>query len=188
MLNETEQKIGAWVDANRDRLIEELKTLLRIPSLTGCEGEAQKYMQAQYEKLGMTVDVFEPDVEELFGKYPEVAQYPSSWEPELELVIPDRDGVCTYEQWLQSGYADRLNYRGRPNVVGTWKGTGGGRSLILNGHVDTVTVGDSSRWDDDPFGAEQVEKVLFDRLPEKVHAVNKMALRLGEDSLRAERG
>lgn len=163
MLNETEQKIGAWVDANRDRLIEELKTLLRIPSLTGCEGEAQKYMQAQYEKLGMTVDVFEPDVEELFGKYPEVAQYPSSWEPELELVIPDRDGVCTYEQWLQSGYADRLNYRGRPNVVGTWKGTGGGRSLILNGHVDTVPVGDVSRWDHDPFGAEQVEDRIYAR-------------------------
>ena len=39
-----------------------------------------------------------------------------------------------------------------------------------------------------PFGAEQVEKVLFDRLPEKVHESNKMALRLGEESLRAERG
>lgn len=27
---------------------------------------------------------------------------------------------------------------GRPNVVGVARGTGGGRSLILNGHLDTV--------------------------------------------------
>ena len=147
MKNGVEQKIGAWVDENRDALLEELKTFLQIPNLTGYEGEAQKYMQAQYERIGMTVDVFEPDIRELFEKYPDVAQYPSSWEPELELVIPCPGGVCTYEQWLHSGYADKLNYIGRPNVVGTWKGTGGGRSLILNGHADSVTVGDVSRWE-----------------------------------------
>lgn len=35
-----EQKIAAWVEENRDALIEELKEFLRIPSLTGYEGEA----------------------------------------------------------------------------------------------------------------------------------------------------
>jgi len=35
-----------------------------------------------------------------------------------------------------------LNYKNRPNVVGTWKESRqGGRSLILNGHIDTVTIG-----------------------------------------------
>ena len=29
---------------------------------------------------------------------------------------------------------------GRPNVVGVWPGTGGGRSLMLNAHTDTVGV------------------------------------------------
>ena len=29
----------------------------------------------------------------------------------------------------------------RNNVVGTIKGTGGGRSLIFNGHIDTVPTG-----------------------------------------------
>ncbi len=163
MKNGVEQKISAWVDENRDALLEELKTFLRIPNLTGYEGEAQKYMQAQYERFGMTVDVFEPDIRELFEKYPDVAQYPSSWEPELELVIPCPGGVCTYEQWLHSGYADKLNYIGRPNVVGTWKGTGGGRSLILNGHADSVTVGDVSRWEHEPFGAEQVGDRIYGR-------------------------
>lgn len=80
-------------------------------------------MQAQYEKLGMTVDVFEPDVRELFEKYPDVAQHPTSWEPELDLAIPTTD-ICTYKQWLESGYADKLNYKGCPNVIGSLKGTG----------------------------------------------------------------
>ena len=31
------------------------------------------------------------------------------------------------------------NYKGRKNVSGLWKGSGGGRSLILNGHMDVVT-------------------------------------------------
>src|SRR4051794_24086900 len=37
-------------------------------------------------------------------------------------------------------------YAGRPNVVGRWPGTGGGRSLILNAHVDVVPIEDSARW------------------------------------------
>ena len=30
---------------------------------------------------------------------------------------------------------------GRPNVIGVRRGTGGGRSLMLNAHMDTVSVG-----------------------------------------------
>ena len=35
----------------------------------------------------------------------------------------------------------RDTYSGSPNVVGVLKGTGGGRSLILNGHIDVVQIG-----------------------------------------------
>lgn len=47
-------------------------------------------------------------------------------------------------------------YPGRPDVVGTLKGTGdeGGRSLILNGHIDVVPAGDPANWTHDPFRAE----------------------------------
>ncbi len=34
----------------------------------------------------------------------------------------------------------------RTNLVGVLKGTGGGRSLILNGHIDTVPFGDIDAW------------------------------------------
>ena len=52
-----------------------------------------------------------------------------------------------------------LDYRGRPNVVATWKG-GDGRSLILNGHVDTIPVQPANAWSKPPFsGAEQADAV-----------------------------
>jgi len=35
---------------------------------------------------------------------------------------------------------------GRGNLVGVVQGTGGGRSLILNGHIDTVPPGDAAAW------------------------------------------
>jgi acetylornithine deacetylase len=44
-------------------------------------------------------------------------------------------------------------YEGRPNIVATLKGTGGGRSLLLNGHTDVIPVGDGSGWSDDPWSA-----------------------------------
>ena len=34
----------------------------------------------------------------------------------------------------------------RPNLVATLKGTGGGRSLIMNGHIDTVPFGKIEEW------------------------------------------
>ena len=42
-------------------------------------------------------------------------------------------------------------YVGRPNIVGTLKGTGGGRSLLLNGHTDVIPVGKGEGWTDDPW-------------------------------------
>jgi acetylornithine deacetylase len=44
-------------------------------------------------------------------------------------------------------------YAGRSNVVGRFRGAGGGRSLILNGHVDVMPAGDPAQWSAPPFGA-----------------------------------
>ena len=152
-MNKEEIKILSVVDKKRDEIIESLRTLVRIPSRTGEEGEIQKVQAAIFERMGLKVDIWEPDVKELFDRYPEIAQYPSRWEPELDLPLIFSD-KCTYEQLVNSGYIEKLNYKGRPNVVGTLKGSGGGRSLILNGHIDTVTVEPREQWTHDPFGAE----------------------------------
>jgi acetylornithine deacetylase len=40
---------------------------------------------------------------------------------------------------------------GRPNVVGVRKGSGGGRSILLNGHIDVVDPGDDALWKHAPW-------------------------------------
>ena len=45
-------------------------------------------------------------------------------------------------------------YENRPNIVATLKGTGGGRSLLLNGHTDVIPVGNGEGWSDDPWSAK----------------------------------
>jgi acetylornithine deacetylase len=47
------------------------------------------------------------------------------------------------EQWMNAHGLDTKRYdvqTGRPNVVGVLRGTGGGKTLLLNGHMDTVGV------------------------------------------------
>jgi acetylornithine deacetylase len=44
-------------------------------------------------------------------------------------------------------------YEGRPNIVATCKGTGGGRSLLLNGHTDVIPVAGGT-WSDDPWSGK----------------------------------
>ena len=145
---------------NRDQSIAMLREFVRIPSLTGEEGEAQKYLAAILEKAGAKVVMEEPDVAAMFEKYPHIAQYPTHWQHDL--ILPYED-LPTMEGLKSSGLESVLNYNGRPNVVGQFKGTGGGRSLILNGHVDTVTVEPRDEWSYDPFGAEIDNGCMFGR-------------------------
>ena len=52
----------------------------------------------------------------------------------------------------------------RTNLVGSLKGSGEGRSLILNGHIDTVPFGRLERWaGGDPLSGKVVEGRLFGR-------------------------
>src|SRR3954447_22848206 len=50
-----------------------------------------------------------------------------------------------------------------PLVVATLRGTGGGRSLAFNAHVDVVPVGDRGAWSQEPFGGDVVDGRLYGR-------------------------
>lgn len=54
-------------------------------------------------------------------------------------------------------------YENRPNIVGTYKGTGRGRSLLLNGHTDVIPVGDGTGWTDDPWSATIRDERIYGR-------------------------
>lgn len=57
----------------------------------------------------------------------------------------------------------RAEFSGSPNVVGVWKGTGQGRSIILNGHVDVVPEGDMEKWEDDPYSGKIEDGKMYGR-------------------------
>jgi acetylornithine deacetylase len=69
--------------------------------------------------------------------------------PEL-LAAPDFPGVEVHrdEAW---------------GLVGRLSGVGGGTSLMLNGHVDVVPVGDPAAWSTDPFSGRVVDGELHGR-------------------------
>lgn len=145
-----EDKILTSVDANCEAYIQLLRRTIQIPSLTGEEGAAQEFIAECLQDLGMAVECWEPDLAEIFRTFPEVAQYPTHWQHDL--ILP-YDTLPLYDDYIASGKQDVLNYHQRPNVLGTLPGKGGGRSLLINGHIDTVTVEPRSGWTRDPFGA-----------------------------------
>ncbi|WP_439108452.1 peptidase [Alkalihalophilus lindianensis] len=59
--------------------------------------------------------------------------------------------------------SSREEFTGSPNVVGVMKGKGGGRSIILNGHIDVVPAGDKTQWTDHPFSGIVKEGKMFGR-------------------------
>lgn len=57
----------------------------------------------------------------------------------------------------------RTHFAGSPNVVATLKGAGGGRSMVLNGHIDVVPEGDRTQWTEDPYSGMIKEGKLYGR-------------------------
>jgi acetylornithine deacetylase len=55
------------------------------------------------------------------------------------------------------------SYVSRPNVTAESEGTGGGRSLVLNGHIDVVSPEPVSWWSQDPWGGRIVGRRMYGR-------------------------
>src|SRR4051794_19422603 len=64
---------------------------------------------------------------------------------------------------LPNGGNSGVPFAGRPIVHGKRPGTGSGKSLILNGHVDVVSPEPVSAWSHDPWGAEIVGSRMYGR-------------------------
>ena len=128
---DTRQQLLKQIDANHDKSIKFLQQMVSIPSVTGDEAKIQKFLADYLTKIGLEVDIWETDWEEL-KKHPG--------------YIP----------------VDR-GYEGRPNIVAIWKGNGGGRSLLFNGHTDVIPVGNGEGWSDNPWSASIKNGRLYGR-------------------------
>ncbi len=74
------------------------------------------------------------------------------WEPDL--------GALRKKPYFVSA---REHFKDSPNIVALWKGSGGGRSLLLNGHIDVVPAGERAKWTSDPFSGEQRDGKIYGR-------------------------
>src|SRR5579884_1018291 len=131
-LTETEQRALSSLDEGA--LIQTFRELLRIPSITGREAEAQRWLGIRMREMGMDVDLWTIDVAAMQRR----ADFPG-----MEV---ERDGYET------------------PGLVGAWQGSAGpGKRLIFNGHIDVVPEGDHANWSRDPWGAEADGEYIYGR-------------------------
>lgn len=78
----------------------------------------------------------------------------------FEVESQDLDeGLKEHPEAGESG----VPFAGRPNVTGVLHGSGGGRSLILNGHIDVVSPEPISAWTHDPWAADIVDNRMYGR-------------------------
>lgn len=82
-------------------------------------------------------------------------------------IFPD-EGKCAAllaERYRECGLDVELQEvdPGRPNVIGSIEGTGGGPTLLIEGHTDVVALGDESKWTVDPWGGSISEGRLYGR-------------------------
>ena len=131
MTDANRQKSLDKIDATKDRSLDFLRQMVAIPSVTGDEAAIQKFMSDYLKKIGLEVDMWETDWEEL-KKHP--AYRPVG-----------------------------RGYEGRPNIVAMLRGTGGGRSLLLNGHTDVIPVGSGEGWSDNPWSAAIKDGRIYGR-------------------------
>lgn len=130
------QKIHGIIDEQFDSQIRYIQDLVRQPSFLGneaAERAVQAVSQYKFHDMGLAVTPIVAD-------HGQMAQLP--------------------------GYSPvEWSFRDRPlGMVGTWKSKhGGGRSLVLNGHVDVVDVTPIRQWQRDPFGAQVEGNRLYGR-------------------------
>ena len=66
----------------------------------------------------------------------------------------DRDGI---------GHRTEAPQPTMPNLISSFTGTGPGRHLVLNGHLDVFPIGDRAAWTHDPLSGDIVEGRVYGR-------------------------
>ena len=142
MITDTEARLLALIQDRQSEIVEYLQQLLRFKTVTPLEGsraEGEDYKQHQ-QLISDTLKEMGADILE-------------TWEVD----------AAQLEQFPGSGVIPKRDLSGMPVVVGTFKGSGGGKSLILNGHYDVVPIGMRNNWNFDPYGGEILKGRMYGR-------------------------
>jgi len=78
---------------------------------------------------------------------------------QVDVWEPDHEALKKHPAYVPS----QRGYAHRPNVVGIYRGSGGGQSLLFNGHVDVIPAGPSDAWEHPPWAGEREANRIFGR-------------------------
>ena len=102
-------------------------------------------------------------IDSVTGNEAEIQEFVARTFEEMGLEVDqfdvDVDALRKYEGFLEPDQS----LEGRPNVVGVWRGKGGGKSMLLNGHVDTVPLDDPDKWEHGPLSGDLYEGKIAGR-------------------------
>jgi acetylornithine deacetylase len=78
---------------------------------------------------------------------------------EVDRFDPDVEALRDYQGFIEPD----LPFSGRPNVVGIWGGKGKGKSILFNGHVDTVPLDLEGEWFESPLSGIVADGKIWGR-------------------------
>jgi acetylornithine deacetylase len=135
------ERVQKWIDDNTKLIVKTLQDIVKIPSVNPWftndstltnEKGVQSYIKLRMAKIGAVVETWEPDPIKL-AKYKD-----------------------------KPGYYANHNFKNRPNLAATFKGSSDtGRSILLTGHIDVVKPGNG--WTKEPFGGEIENHKIYGR-------------------------
>lgn len=137
---DNKQKVYDWIDEHQDDVVRLLQELIQAPSVNAYFDEEECY-----KKEGLAQEVLRGHLDEMGMK--------------TEFQYPDAEALKEYEG--KPGYYADHKFDGRPNLVGVLEGEGGGKSILLSGHIDVVQRG--TKWTYDPFGGTVSDGRIYGR-------------------------
>ena len=129
------------------------------------EQDIEELKQAIVARRALAIDLLRS-----FVAVPSVTGAEGAVQDVIQLAFSERElDIDRWEATAEqiAGYEDHVGFQetfaGRPNLAATRTGTGGGRSILLNAHIDTVENGERSTWTRDPNAGELVGDLLYGR-------------------------
>ena len=132
-----ERQVTEAIAAGRDRLVELTSSLISFDTTARDGDDPAREEAALQQFLGDRLGAAGADID--------------IWEPRPEEIAGTRQ------------IPQPIGFEGRPQMAARFVGTGGGRSLLLNGHIDVVPSEPRDRWTSDPNAPEVRDGRLYGR-------------------------
>jgi len=134
-------RVDEWIEGGQDELAELCRTLVRFDTTSVDLSPGSQHTEndeaACQTVIGERLRALGADVDQ--------------WEPDAQ-ALRVHPMMPPWHHW-----------RGRPITVGVLHGAGGGRSLVINGHIDVVDSGDPDAWSRPPFAADLRDGRIYGR-------------------------